>query len=102
MKEIKTREELKEALNKTRSVVMFGKADCLHCTIVRNCIKSVEKHFPLIDFYFTENRDFSNARNISSFPVVVFYENGIEQGTMVGSNHITLIRDILNLWFKKD
>lgn len=102
MKEIKTREELKNGMNQRHSVIMFGKEDCLHCSIVRTCIEDVEKHFPLVGFYFTENRDFSNERNIDAFPVLVFYENGIEQGKLIGSNHITKIREMLNLWFLKD
>ena len=102
MKEIKTREELREAANQARSVVMFGKADCLHCSIVRTCIESIEKQYPLIDFCFTENKEFASARNIDAFPVLVFFENGIEQGSLVGSSHITILKDMLNLWFKKD
>lgn len=102
MKEIKTRESLKEALNGGRSVVMFGKSDCLHCTIVRNCVESVEKNYHLIGFYYTENREFSVARNIVAFPVLIFYENGAEQFRVTGSGHIHKIMDIINLWIIKE
>jgi thioredoxin-like negative regulator of GroEL len=102
MKDIKTREELKEALRKPKTVVMFGKPDCLHCTIVKNCIESVERHFPLINFYYTEVKEFADARNIDAYPVTYLYENGNVIATLVGSKHITKIRDILNLWFLKD
>ena len=102
MKEIKTNEELKEALKKPKSVVMFGKTDCLHCTIVQNCIESVERHFPLIDFYYTEVRAFADARHIDAFPVTYFYEYGSVFATLVGSKYAIRIREILNLWFLKD
>lgn len=102
MKEIKTREELRDAENQASSVVMFGKEDCLHCSIVRTCIESVEKHYPLIGFHFTESRELSNARNIDAYPVLVFYENGIEQGRLIGSSHIHKIKELLNLWILKE
>lgn len=102
MKEIKTREELREAANQARSVVMFGKEDCLHCSIVRTCVESVEKYYPLLGFHFTESRELSNVRNIDAYPVLVFYENGIEQGRLIGSNHINKIKELLNLWILKE
>lgn len=102
MKEIKTREELREAANQARSVVMFSKADCLHCSIVRTCVESVEKYYPLLGFHFTESRELSNARNIDTYPVLVFYENGIEQGRLIGSNHAHKIKELLNLWILKE
>lgn len=102
MKEIETREGLKEALRKPKSVVMFGKHDCLHCTIMRNCIESVERHFPLIDFYYTEVREFADARHIDAFPVTILYENSSEIARLEGSKYATKVRDIFNLWFLKD
>lgn len=102
MKEIKSKEDIKEALRRGRSVIMFGKYDCLHCTIVRNCIESVERHYPLIDFYFTEDRQMADARHIDGYPVTIFYEHGIEQGRLIGSGKINILRDLFNLWFKKD
>lgn len=102
MKEIKTREELLEATNQAYSVVMFGKEDCLHCSIVLTCVESVEKNYPLLGFHFTESLELSNARNIDAYPVLVFYENGIEQGRMIGSNHIHKIKELLNLWILKE
>lgn len=102
MKEIKTNEELKEALRKPKSVVMYGKPECLHCTIMRNCIESVERHFPLIDFCYTEIREFADALHIDAFPVTILYENGSEIARLVGSKHATKVRDIFNLWFIKE
>lgn len=102
MKEIITREELKDALRKPKTVVMYGKPDCLHCTIMRNCIESVERHFPLIYFYYTETREFSDDRHIEDFPVTILYENGSEIARLVGSGFATKVRDIFNLWFLKD
>ena len=102
MKEIKTREELKEAFRKPKSVVMFGKHDCLHCTIMSNCIQSVERHFPLIDFYFTDVKEFSDERHIDAFPVTYLNENGSVMATLVGSKYATRVRDIFSLWFLKD
>ena len=98
MKEIKTREELKGAINKTSSVVMFGKENCLHCSIVQNCVESVEKHYPNIGFYYTDNNELSSSRNINAFPVLVFYENGAEKCRITGSGHIHKIKEIINLW----
>lgn len=102
MKEIKTQEDLKNALNSSRSVVMYGKPDCLHCTIVRNCIESIEKQYPLINFHFTEDRDIANRYGFDAFPVLVFYENGCEQGRLIGSSKIIHIKEMLNIWFLKD
>lgn len=102
MKEIITREELKDALRKPKTVVMYGKPDCLHCTIMRNCIESVVRHFPLIDFYYTEAREFADARHIDAFPVTILYENGSEIARLEGSKYATKVRDIFNLWFLKD
>lgn len=102
MKEIKTHEELRESTNQSRSVVLFSKEDCIHCTIVKNYIESIEKEYPLIGFYFTKNRISFDGEKFDTFPVLVFYEKYAEQGRLVGSNHITHLREILNLWFKKD
>lgn len=102
MKEIITREELKEALRKPKTVVMYGKPDCLHCTIMRNCIEGVVRHFPLIDFYYTEVSEFADSRHIDAFPVTILYENGSEIARLVGSRFATKVRDIFNLWFLKD
>ena len=102
MKDTRTREELKEALRKPKSVVMYGKHDCLHCTIMRNCIESVERNFPLIDFYYTEARELSDARRIDAFPVTILYENGSEIARLVGSEYATKVHDIFSLWLLKD
>ena len=102
MKEIKTREELKESLRKPKSVVIFSKHDCLHCTIMRNCIESIERHFPLIDFYYTEVREFADARHIDAYPVTTLYEHGSEIARLVGSKFATKVREVFNLWFLKD
>lgn len=101
MKEIKTHEELQTALDQSRSIIMFGKEDCLHCTIVKNGVGSIVQNYPLIGFYYTKNRDFATARNISAFPVLIFYENGSEQFRITGSSHIHKIRDFINLWIVK-
>lgn len=102
MKEIKTQEELKKALKSAKSVVVFGKHDCLHCTIVKNCISSIERHFPLVDFYYTESVGLSDARHINEFPATYFFENGLEIARMIGSKYAIRLRDVLNLWFIKD
>lgn len=102
MKEIKTREELKEALRKPKTVLMYGKHDCLHCTIMRNCIESIERHFHLIDFYYTEVREFADARHIDAYPVTILYENGSEIARLVGSKFATKVREVFNLCFLKD
>ena len=100
---INTEQELREFLRgKKRAVVVFGKHDCLHCTIVKNCIESVERHFPLIDFYYTEVREFADARHIDAFPVTILYENGSEIARLVVSKHATKVRDIFNRWFIKE
>ena len=102
MKEIKTRQELKEAVKHSRSVVMYGKEDCLHCSIVRTCIESVEMQYPLISFFFTEEKELAEKKHIEEFPVLLFYENGNIEGALVGSGKITKIKEMLNLWFLKD
>lgn len=102
MKKISTREDLKNALRKDKSVIVFSKADCLHCTIVKNGIESIEEQYPLVQFYFTKDLGHAKEYNITEFPVMMFIENGSEQGRMVGSKYILKIKDILNLWFKKD
>lgn len=102
MKETITREELKEALRKPKTVLMYGKHDCLHCTIMRNCIESIERHFPLIDFYYTEVREFADARHIDAYPVTILYENGSEIARLVGSKFATKVREVFNLCFLKD
>lgn len=102
MKETKTREELKEALRKQKSVVMFGKKDCLHCSIVETVIEGIEKQYPLIAFGFTTETVLAERRHIEAYPVIAFYENGVIQGTLHGSGKITLIKNMLNMWFIKD
>lgn len=102
MKEIKTREELQQALRTQKSVVMYGKPDCIHCNIVRTAIESIERHFPLVDFFFTEEKMFSKERYVDAFPVTIFYENGNEQGRLAGSGKVHLIRKMLDLWFFKE
>lgn len=102
-KTINTENELKEFINKSqRAVVVFGKKDCLHCSIVETVIEGIQKDYPLIAFGFTTEKAIAESRHIDAFPVVAFYENGNIQGTLHGSGKITLIKDMLNIWFKKD
>lgn len=100
---IDTEYELKEFINSNiRAVVVFGKNDCLHCSIVESVIESIEKDYPLIAFGFTTERDLAEKRHIEAYPVVAFYENGNIMGTLHGGSKIMNIKDMLNLWFKKD
>lgn len=100
---ISSEHELTEFIkNSTRAVVVFGKKDCLHCSIVETVIESIVVKYPLVSFGFTTERSLAEKRNIDAFPVVAFYENGNIQGTLHGSGKITFIKEMLNLWFKKD
>jgi len=100
---INTEQELRDFLRgKKRAVVVFGKNDCLHCSIVESVIESIEKDYPLIAFGFTTERDLAEKRHIEAYPVVAFYENGNIMGTLHGGSKIMNIKDMLNLWFKKD
>ena len=102
-KTLNTENELKEFLNENhRAVVVFGKKDCMHCSIVETVIESIEKCYPLIAFGFTTERDLAEKRHIEAYPVIAFYENGTIQGTLHGSSKIVHIKDMLNIWFKKD
>jgi len=102
-KTITTETELKEFINRNqRAVVVFGKKDCLHCSIVETVIDGIEKQYPLVSFGFTTERTIADRRHIEAYPVMAFYENGTIQGTLHGSGKITLIKDMLNIWFKKD
>lgn len=102
-KTITTETELKEFINRNqRAVVVFGKKDCLHCSIVETVIEGIEKQYPLIAFGFTTERDLAEKRHIEAYPVIAFYENGTIQGTLHGSGKITFIKDMLNIWFAKD
>lgn len=100
---INTEQELRDFLRgKKRAVVVFGKKDCLHCSIVESVIESIEKDYPLIAFGFTTERDLAEKRHIEAFPVVAFYENGNIMGTLHGSSKIVHIKDMLNILFIKD
>lgn len=102
-KTINTENELKEFINRNqRAVVVFGKKDCLHCSIVETVIEGIEKQYPLVSFGFTTERAIADRRHIEAYPVMAFYENGTIQGTLHGSGKITFIKDMLNIWFKKD
>jgi len=102
-KTITTETELKEFLNGNhKAVVVFGKKDCIHCSIVETVIESIEKDYPLIAFGFTTEKAIAERRHIDGFPVVAFYENGNIMGTLHGSGKITFIKDMLNIWFAKD
>jgi len=102
-KTITTETELKEFINRNqRAVVVFGKKDCLHCSIVETVIDGIEKQYPLVSFGFTTERAIADRRHIEAYPVMAFYENGTIQGTLHGSGKITFIKDMLNIWFKKD
>lgn len=102
-KTIKTETELKEFINRNqRAVVIFGKKDCLHCSIVETVIDGIEKQYPLISFGFTTEMEIADRRHIEAYPVMAFYENGTIQGTLHGSSKIVHIKDMLNIWFKKD
>ena len=102
MNKIKSHQDLKKAVKSTRSVIMFSKPDCLHCSIVKTAIVSVEQQFPLIDFHYTEDLGFAKELNIDAFPVLVFYEKGNEQGRLIGSGKVHLLKHIFNLWFFKE
>ena len=102
MLEIKTNDDLKKVAKMSRTVVMYGKPDCLHCSIVRTCIESVEMQYPLISFFFAEEKELAEKKHIEVFPVLLFYENGNIEGALVGSGKITKIKEMLNLWFLKD
>ena len=100
---INTEQELRDFLRgKKRAVVVFGKKDCLHCSIVETVIDGIEKQYPLIAFGFTTENALAERRHIEAYPVIAFYENGTIQGTLHGSGKITFIKDMLNIWFKKD
>lgn len=100
---INTEKELGDFLHeKSRTVVLFGKKDCLQCSIVETAIESIEKGYPLVSFGFTTDRDIAEKRHIDAYPVLVFYENGTEIGRLIGSGKIGRLKDILNLWFRKD
>lgn len=102
-KTITTETELKEFINRNqRAVVVFGKKDCLHCSIVETVIDDIEKQYPLVSFGFTTERAIADRRHIEAYPVIAFYENGVIQGTLHGSGKITFIKDMLNIWFAKD
>lgn len=102
-KTLNTENELKEFLNGNhRTVVVFGKKDCLHCSIVESVIEGIEKDYPLIAFGFTTERDLAEKRHIEAYPVIAFYENGNIMGTLHGSSKIVHIKDMLNIWFAKD
>lgn len=102
-KTLNTENELKEFLNENHmAVVVFGKKDCLHCSIVESVIESIEKDYPLIAFGFTTDRALADRRHIEEYPVVAFYENGNIMGTLHGSSKIVHIKDMLNIWFAKD
>lgn len=96
-KTITTENELKEFLNGNhKAVVVFGKKDCIHCSIVETVIESIEKDYPLIAFGFTTEKAIAERRHIDGFPVVAFYENGSIVATLHGSGKITIIKEILN------
>lgn len=102
-KTLNTENELKEFINKShRAVVVFGKKDCLHCSIVETVIDGIQKEYPLIVFGFTTERDLAEKRHIEAYPVMAFYENGNIQGTLHGSSKIVHIKDMLNILFAKD
>ena len=102
-KTITTEDELKEFINKSqRAVVVFGKKDCLHCSIVETVIEGIQKEYPLIAFGFTTERDLAEKRHIEAYPVIAFYENSNIMGTLHGSSKIVHIKDMLNIWFAKD
>ena len=96
-KTLNTETELKEFLNGNyKAVVVFGKKDCIHCSIVETVIESIEKDYPLIAFGFTTEKAIAERRHIDAFPVVAFYENGSIVATLHGSGKITIIKEILN------
>lgn len=100
---IDTEYELKEFINSNiRAVVVFGKKDCLHCSIVETVIEGIQKEYPLIAFGFTTEKSLAERRHIDAYPVIAFYENGNIQGTLHGSSKIVHIKEILNIWFLKD
>ena len=102
-KTITTENELKEFLNGNhRAVVVFGKKDCLHCSIVETVIESIEKVYPLIAFGFTTENALAERRHIEAYPVIAFYENGNVIGTLHGSGKIIHIKSMLDIWFLKD
>lgn len=102
-KTITTETELKEFINSNiRAVVVFGKKDCLHCSIVETVIEGIQKEYPLVAFGFTTDRAIADRRHIEAYPVMAFYENGTIQGTLHGSSKIVHIKDMLNIWFNKD
>lgn len=102
-KTINTENELKEFINKSqRAVVVFGKKDCLHCSIVETVIEGIQKDYPLIAFGFTTEKSLAERRHIEAYPVIAFYENGTIQGTLHGSSKIVHIKEMLNIWFLKD
>ena len=102
-KTITTENELKEFLNENyKAVVVFGKKDCIHCSIVETVIEGIQKEYPLVAFGFTTERDLAEKRHIEAYPVIAFYENGTIQGTLHGSSKIVHIKEMLNIWFLKD
>lgn len=102
MEDIKNNQELKNAQRKTRTLVMFGKPDCLHCAIALTFVECLEKKFPLINFYKTDDTKLAEEICAKGFPVLCAYENGNLIATIHGSGHLEHLEDHLNLWFRKD
>lgn len=100
MLELKTRQDVKDAMNCARSAIMFGEADCIHCDIVKRCIEEVECQYPLITF--SHAMQGIEPADVLHFPTIVFYEKGYETGRLVGSGKIHLIKKMLNIWFDKE
>lgn len=102
-KTIDNEKELRDFINSNmKAAVMFGKKDCIHCTIAKKCIEEVEESFPDIGFCITEERELSEMRHINAFPVIVLYKNGTEQGRLCGTDNIAYLKNILSLMTIKE
>lgn len=98
MNRIDTEQDLREALKQDRCCVIFGKDNCLHCSIAKNVAESMEKAFSEVCFHCTDNTELAKANHVEAYPTVCFYENGLKFATVIGSDHLSFLKYILAMW----
>ena len=81
-----------------KAVVMFGKSDCVHCSIAESVMDDVRGDFPQIAFAYVEDTHVALAEGVKSFPTTRFYEGGSHIADLIGSLKIGHIRELLEIF----
>lgn len=80
-----------------RCMVLFGRRDCLHCSIMETIMDNIRDEYPTIEFgYIVDDGSVGDGYGVMQYPTIVFFECGHVLGSLVGSERCGSLKSIVN------